>query len=152
MCDSLLIRPVNEQDRTVYTQLMEEFYNTDAVLSPLPPSFHQRTFDELMKNGPYLRGFLFEKEGQIAGFGQISFRYGSEAGGIECWFEDLYVKEAFRCLGIGGRFMDYVMEHFPAPRYRLEAEEGNPRAIALYKKKGFSFLPYKQMICDRKDI
>ena len=78
-------------------------------------------------------------EGKSVGVGQISFRYGSEVGGMECWFEDLYVLKEYRSLGIGGRFIDYVKKHFPANRYRLEVEDTNPRAVALYEKKGFTF-------------
>ena len=147
----LRFRTPKEKDRAVYTRLMEAFYNTDAVLSPLPAEYYQKTFDEILKEGPYFRGFLFEEDEEVVGFGQISFRFGSEVAGIECWFEDLYVKEAHRNKGICGRFVDYIKASFPAARYRLEVEEENVGAVALYKKKGFRFLPYKQMICDRKE-
>ena len=147
---ALSIRPVTKEDEQVYIKLISAFYNTDAVIAPLPESYHLRNFKEALKEGPFFKIFLLELDFQCVGVGQISFRYGSEVGGMECWFEDLYVLEDYRSLGIGGRFIDYIKEHFPSARYRLEVEDSNPRAIALYEKKGFSALPYKQMICDLK--
>ncbi len=146
----LSIRPVKKEDEQVYMELIRSFYNTDAVIAPLPEEYHLRNFAESLKDGPFFKVFLLEIEGKSVGVGQISFRYGSEAGGMECWFEDLYVLKEYRSLGIGGRFIDYVKERFPANRYRLEVEDTNPRAVALYEKKGFTTLPYKQMICDLK--
>ena len=119
--------------------------------SAYPEAICRSSFDEILKEGPYFKGFLFEEDENVVGFGQISFRFGSEVAGIECWFEDLYVKEAYRNKGICGGFIDYIKANFPAARYRLEVEEENVGAVALYKKKGFCFLPYKQMICDRKE-
>ena len=148
--NKLSIRTVRKEDEEVYIGLISAFYNTDAVIAPLPKDYHLRNFKEALKSGPFFRAFLLELEGRCVGVGQISFRYGSEAGGMECWFEDLYILEEYRSLGFGGRFIDYIKEHFPAARYRLEVEDTNPRAIALYEKKGFTLLPYKQMICDLK--
>lgn len=146
----LSIRPIKKEDEQVYMELIRSFYNTDAVIAPLPEEYHLRNFAEALKDGPFFKAFLLEIGGKSVGVGQISFRYGSEAGGMECWFEDLYVLEEYRSLGIGGSFIDYIKEQFPAARYRLEVEDSNPRAAALYEKKGFTTLPYKQMICDVK--
>lgn len=151
MNKNILFRVPQEKDRTVYTRLMETFYNTDAVLSPLPKDYYSLIFDEILKEGPLFKGYLFEYDGKTAGFGQLSFRFSSEAGGLECWIEDLFVKEEYQGLGIGSAFFDFVLEAFPCSRYRLEVEEENNRAIALYQKKNFHFLPYRQMILDRKE-
>ena len=43
-------------------------------------------------------------------------------------------------------FFLYIEQHCPAARYRLEVEPDNPRAIALYERRGFRFIPYLQMI------
>ena len=96
-------------------------------------------------------GFLLEYDGQAAGFFHVSLRWASEVGGIECWLEDLFVLKDFQNKGIGSSVLRFLKKEIPAKRYRLEVEEENCGAIALYQKNGFSFLPYKQMICDGKD-
>ncbi len=95
-----------------------------------------------------MEAFLFSFEEKMAGYGLISKRFSTEAGGLECWVEDLFVLPEFRGQGIGGAFLDFVKERYSANRFRLEVEEENHRAVALYKKHGFEFLSYKQMICD----
>ena len=49
---------------------------------------------------------------------------------------------------IGGAFLDFVKKRYSTNRFRLEVEEENHRAVALYRKHGFEFLSYRQMICD----
>ena len=45
----------------------------------------------------------------------------------------------------------YLQEAYPNCVFRLEVEEENVGAVALYKKKGFRFLPYKQKISYSKN-
>ena len=40
MEDRSMIRPVTSADRAVLRELLAEFYDTDAVLHPLPASYH----------------------------------------------------------------------------------------------------------------
>ena len=47
--------------------------------------------------------------------------------------------------GIGSKFIDYIGEKYPDAILRLEVEEENERAVNVYKKNGFSFLPYLEM-------
>ena len=41
-----MIRPVTSADRAVLRELLAEFYDTDAVLHPLPASYHDAALDE----------------------------------------------------------------------------------------------------------
>ena len=56
-----------------------------------------------------------------------------------------YIKESCRGAGIGSKFIDYIGEKCPDAILRLEVEEENERAVNVYKKNGFSFLPYLEM-------
>ena len=49
-------------------------------------------------------------------------------------------------MGLGERLFDFVKEKYPDHIHRLEVEETNLRAIRLYKKSGFTTLPYAEMI------
>jgi len=66
------------------------------------------------------------------------------------WIEEVYVREAFRSKGIGREFFAYLdkVKGSAVTRMRLEVEEDNTRAVALYKKLGYKPLEYAQMIKD----
>ena len=43
------IRAITRGDREEYLKMTEEFYATDAVIKPVPLSYREKTFEELMK-------------------------------------------------------------------------------------------------------
>ena len=57
------------------------------------------------------------------------------------------MKEEARGLGSGTAFFRFLDEKYKdqAVRFRLEVEEENERAVAVYKKAGYHPLPYMQM-------
>ena len=74
--------------------------------------------------------------------------FSREAGGMVVWIEEIYVRSAFRGRGVGGAFFAWLHANVPAIRYRLEVEPSNERAQSLYRRLGFSELPYVQMVLD----
>lgn len=42
------------------------FYDSDAVLNPVPDAYFQRTFDVLMAGSPYAEGYIIEQDGKTA--------------------------------------------------------------------------------------
>lgn len=56
------IRRCEERDRELYLRLAKEFYHSPAVLHPVPDSYFERTFDEMMRSDVYADGFLLEEE------------------------------------------------------------------------------------------
>ena len=145
----LNIRPIEQKDKELFLTLSREFYNSPAVLAPIKEEYHENAFCELMRSRDYLDCYILEYDGNVAGFGLLNISYCHEAGGKIVWFEELYIREAFRSHGIGRAFFAYVEEHFPAFRYRLEVEKENERAVKLYKSLGYDFLEYDQMIKDK---
>lgn len=144
----ITFRKIEEKDRELFFELSEEFYNSSAVLAPINPTFHENTFNELMRSRDYLECFIIEYGGETAGFGLLNITYCHEAGGKIVWLEELYIRERFRSCGIGRAYFAYVEKNYPAMRYRLEVEKENERAVKLYKKLGYDFLEYDQMIKD----
>ena len=51
-----MIRPVTSADRAVLRGMLAEFYDTDAVLHPLPASYHDAALDELFRPDSLQRG------------------------------------------------------------------------------------------------
>ena len=75
----------------------------------------------------------------------IAKSFSTEFGKPCIWIEDLYIREAYRGLGIGGRFLAYVKENYPEALLRLEVEKENEGAVQLYQRSGFHVLPYMEM-------
>ena len=135
-----MIRKMRSEDKKTYMEMAREFYHSDAVLHP----------DEALRSDVYAEIFLFECENEAAGYGLIAKTYSQEAGGMVWWIEEVYVREAFRSKGIGREFFAYLdkVKGSAVTRMRLEVEEDNTRAVALYKKLGYKPLEYAQMIKD----
>lgn len=139
------IRKVTAADRTLFLELMNEFYHSEAVLHPVPVEFMERSFAELARSEEYLLAYFLEEEEVVKGYALLSRSFSPEAGGIVIWLEELYLRPAFRGCGLGSAFLEFMKQNVPAARYRLEVEPDNHRAKALYGRHGFSLFPYQQM-------
>ena len=144
-----MIRPLNENDREIFISLLKEFYNSDAVIKPLPNSFYPEIFNKLLDTKSSAKGYLIESDGVVCGYGVINLTFSMEAGGDTLWLEDLYIRKDFRNKGLGKEYFNFIFSEYKGVhRFRLEVEDANERAIKLYKSQGFEFLEYKQMILD----
>jgi len=145
-----VIRELREQDKEQFIAMVDAFYHSEAVLYSIPKEYILNTFNEVMSGSPYAKVYIFEEQGEIAGYGQISLTYSNEAGGMAVWIEELYILEKFRGLGLGSSFLNFIKEKYAskAKRLRLEICESNKAAEKLYLRKGFTSLDYKQMLYD----
>lgn len=141
-----MIRKITEADKSEYAEMVTEFYNSDAVIKPIPRSFIESTFEELMKSDVYAEAFIIESGGKTVGYALLAKTFSQEAGGLCIWIEELFVKSEFRGKGFGKEFFEFLFKNRPAKRYRLEIEPENEAAVALYKAKGFDFFEYGQMV------
>ena len=148
-----MIRPITSNDYQEYLSMATEFYNSDAVLHPIPESYIEKTFYEFTTSNTYAQGYLFEYEGEPAGYALLAKTYSQEAGGIVIWIEELYVRPRYQNKGIGREFFDYLdkITYDSVARLRLEVEDDNKKAIALYERLGFNPLNYSQMVKERPD-
>ena len=146
-CD-FRFRVADACDKRAFLEMTREFYSSDAVLHAVDPSFHEKAFAELLRSGTYLTCFVFECGDRVAGYALLSKMFSREAGGMVVWIEEIYVRSAFRGRGVGGAFFAWLRANVPAIRYRLEVEPSNERAQSLYRRLGFSELPYVQMVLD----
>lgn len=144
-----MIKPVTRKDKEVFTSLMREFYNSHAVLHPLPDGMYDRVFQALLRSAVG-RGYLIADNDQnTAGYAVVSSAFSVEAGGEILWIEDIYLRPEFRGKGLAKEFFAFAESSFPsACRLRLEVEKSNLSAVALYRRLGFTELDYMQMIKD----
>ena len=95
-----------------------------------------------LKNFPYIPSW------PGSGYGLIAKTFSQEAGGMVYWLEELYILEEYRSKGLGSEYFRYMEEHKEegVTRFRLEVEKENERAWKLYKRQGYDWLEYDQMI------
>lgn len=143
-----MIREINATDKDFFISSCEEFYSSPAVIHSVPRENFEKTFDLLMNKSPFARCFIYELEGQRVAYFLLAITYSNECGGIVVWGEEMFVKAEFRSHGIGKDFFSYVENEYKnvAKRFRLEVTQENERAASLYKKLGYDYLDYLQMI------
>ena len=124
-----IIRPMTPKDKNSVLEMMRVFYASPAVFTNGSDDIFRTDIENCINDNPYLEGYIFEVSGEIQGYGMIAKSFSTEFGRPCMWIEDIYIKESCRGAGI----------------LRLEVEEENERAVNVYKKNGFSFLPYLEM-------
>lgn len=146
-----MIRKITEKDKNIFIELMDEFYHSDGVQHTLPKHYYEKAAEEVLKDSPYMTAYLIESEGGVAGYGQLSFTYSTEAGGMVVWIEELYIRSKFRGRGLGTAFFDkiFTMYQNMAARFRLEIDPDNEGARRLYESLGFENLGYESMVIEK---
>jgi GNAT superfamily N-acetyltransferase len=144
-----MFRDVTEKDRGIFLEMAEKFYSSDAVSHTIERHILEATFDTALNKSPLMRAVIIENDGTPAGFALLAFSYATEVGGLVVLLEDIYVSEACRGKGIGGKFLQFMESEYPsAKRYRLEVAKDNTGAINLYTRAGYKKLDYVQMVKD----
>ncbi len=139
------IRGMEEKDRSQVLEMMRVFYASPAVLSNGSDEIFEADFNACISDTPYLEGYIFENAEDIQGYAMIAKSFSTEFGKPCIWIEDIYVKEAYRGLGIGSAFLKFIESKYKSSVLRLEAEPENERAVNVYKKCGYEVLPYMEM-------
>ena len=139
------IRKMTAADKPQVLSMMRVFYSSDAVWTNGSEEIFQADIDQCVGDSPYLEGYILENDRKIQGYAMIAKSFSTEFGKPCIWIEDLYLKEEFRGLGIGQQFFAYITEAYPGSLFRLEVEAENHRAVHVYKKCGFTELPYVEM-------
>lgn len=139
------IRNMTKEDEAAVFKMMRSFYGSPAVFTNGSDEIFLNDIENCINENPYLEGYVIESGKAIQGYAMIAKSYSTEFGKPCIWIEDLYIKEAFRGLGLGNLFMDFIMQKYADCVFRLEVEEENEKAVKLYSKLGFTVLPYMEM-------
>ena len=139
------IRVMTKEDKPAVFEMMKVFYASPAVLSNGSDEIFSNDIENCMNDSPYLEGYIIEDSNEIQGYAMIAKSFSTEFGKPCIWIEDLYIKDKYRGLGLGRMFIEFITKKFTDCIFRLEVEEENERALKLYKKCGFTALPYMEM-------
>ncbi len=72
---------------------------------------------------------------------QLRYRFGVWYATLDCWLEDLFVREQARGAGLGAALVAAALARATergCRRVELDVSTGNPTALALYQRHGFS--------------
>lgn len=139
------IRPIEARDRAEILNMMRVFYASPAVFSNGSDEIFSNDIQNCINGSPYVEGYVIEDSNNIQGYMMIAKSYSTEFGKPCIWIEDIYIKEAYQGTGLGRAFIDFITQKYTDCIFRLEVEEENERAVGLYKKCGFTVLPYMEM-------
>ena len=139
------ILSMTNEHREEVLAMMRVFYASPAVATNGSEEIFLSDVDTCISDSPYLSGYIFRKDGMLAGYGMIAKSFSTEYGVPCIWIEDIYLKPEFRNLGIGSQFFSFLEEQFPHHLFRLEVEAENTPAVHTYRKNGFTEMPYWEM-------
>lgn len=139
------IRPMTAKDKPAVVAMMRDFYASPAVWSNGSEEIFMKDIENCIKGSPYVEGYIIADGAEIQGYAMIARSYSTEFGKPCIWIEDLYIREACRGKGAGKAFMTFITQKYTDCIFRLEVEEENTSALALYRKCGFDVLPYMEM-------
>ena len=141
-----IIREMKDSDREAVVEMMRGFYASPAVSTNGSEEIFEADFAACVGNSPYLEGYVFEENGALVGYAMLAKSFSTEFGRPCIWIEDIFVCEAARGQGIATRFFALVDEKYPAALHRLEVEPDNERALSVYRKCGYTPLPYLELM------
>ena len=102
-----MIRPITEADRPALLEMMRTFYESPAVSTNGSAEIFNRNIDTCLADGPYLKGYVLELDGEAKGYALLAISHASEFGCPCVWIEDLYVTEGCRSQGLGREFLTF---------------------------------------------
>lgn len=165
-------RKIKRRDRDAVLGMMKDFYSSAAVLSNGSEEIFNNDIDACISENPYLEGFVFvqkcsaeapetddsgddvkdeaahETEAvkeKLLGYAMIAHSFSTEYGMPCIWIEDLYLIKEARGMGLASQFLEFLSEKYADHILRLESENENEHAMEVYKRNGFSRMPYVEM-------
>lgn len=140
------IKNLTPENKIEVIDMMRIFYASDAVLSNGSDEIFEHDVDACTSDNPYIEGYVFEENQEIVGYAMLAKSFSTEFGKQCIWIEDIYIKPQFHHMGMGKAFFEMLFSTYQDVIFRLEAEEDNHNAVALYEKCGFEVLPYMEMV------
>ena len=139
------IRAITADDESAVLALMREFYSSPAVFTNGSEEIFLADIKACLSDSPYIEGYVFTMENAVKGYAMLARSFSTEFGKQCIWIEDLYISPECRKLGMGSAFFRLIEEKYPDCVFRLEVEEENEGAVKLYRKNGYTVLPYMEM-------
>jgi ribosomal protein S18 acetylase RimI-like enzyme len=132
------VREATAEDIPAVLQMQQEFYGHSG--DPWERAPFERAMQVLIANRDYGRFYVFESGHDTIGYLVITFGFSLEFGGRDAFVDELYVAPTERGAGKGTAALDLAeraCREAGIHALHLEVHHHNPRARALYERKGF---------------
>lgn len=140
------ILPMTAEYAVRVKDMMRTFYASDAVSTNGSDDIFRADVEACISENPYAEGYVFDVNGQIAGYAMLAKSFSTEFGKPCVWLEDLYFALEHRGKGYAGEFFEYIFAKYPQSVFRLELQPDNLSARKAYEKAGFDAMHYVEMI------
>ena len=132
-------RSCTEADLLIVQNHVLSLYSKDPNYLEMTPDKIQNTFQEFTLRPEKGRIIVFEIDNTIVGYAILVFFWSNEFGGDVIEVDELFVQSNYRNRGIGKTFLHWLEETWQgAVAFALQTTPTNDRAIAFYKRMGFS--------------
>jgi GNAT superfamily N-acetyltransferase len=129
---------LEENQIEIIVNMMQEFYAIDNY--PIDGEVTNELFKEFIQNENLGQSWLIYDNETIVGYAIITYIFSFEYKGKMAFFEELYIKDAFRGQGIGHEAIKFVKDFAKAQNVKmmyLEVESHNKKAQKLYLANDF---------------
>jgi ribosomal protein S18 acetylase RimI-like enzyme len=134
---SVQIRPAISADIPALVELMHEFHaESDFVLDRISAG---TAFSTLLSDDSRGIVWIAIRDGALAGYAILTFRFSMEHGGSDGFIDDLYVRPSYRRKGHGGALLKQLFAECEIRRVhavRVEVAPDNETAGCLYRRYG----------------
>ncbi len=133
-------RACTEADLPMVQNHVLSLYREDPLGMEIIPLKIQKTFQEFTRRPEKGRIIVFEIDNTVVGYAILVFFWSNEFGGDFIEVDELFVQSDYRNRGIGKAFFQSLEDNMKskAVALALQTTPANERAIAFYKRMGFS--------------
>ena len=139
MANDAILAVATLADEPVLRELMQEFYAHEGLVFDADSTLGAF---RMLVGDPHLgRVWIFRAGAEVVGYIAVTVCFSLEFAGRYALVDELYVREAHRGRGIGARALEAAAaacHELDVSALRLEVDVGNPRAMALYRRLGFT--------------
>lgn len=139
----LIVRPATEADTATILSLIRDLAEYEK-LSHEVVATEENLRRDLFGARPFAEALMGTVDGEAVGFALFFHSYSTFAGGPCLYLEDLYVRPAFRKLGLGRRLLQAVAQvavERRCARYEWSVLDWNAPAITFYESVGARMSP-----------
>ena len=145
VCKFRLFRATDEVE---LQRMVAQFYAEEAAGGPIDREKVKRTIDVLGE--PSDAGAILMAEGETGplGYAIVIHYWSNEFGGWLAFLDELFIDQAYRGMGLGTRFIQFITHEYRKQiiGVGLEVEPNNTRALQLYERLGFESDGYHHLL------
>jgi diamine N-acetyltransferase len=127
------------RDVPAIVRLAQAFHREIGRREELPAEHVMATLGEMERNRERGSLYVFERDGEAAGYAILVPSWSNELGGMVVAVDEIYVAPAHRRKGVAGDFLGLLVKVAPqgVAAIQVEVDRSNRAAVGLYKALGY---------------